>query len=339
MSSSSSSSYSAPKPKQRGGFVVSFDKKESSDHLVKNFADTAVYFSLSGVISLTSQDSFSVVKGTYTAIAGIDVLKALQFSINKTFDKSLTALDQGAFTSGRSAGTVTVSTYAEESDDVPKRAAVTAISKTLQVSASGLDRDLNILFAFADPNNDQLYHTQFPTAWRVAYLSKGLNNIFSATYIAQYAVGAIQLVNGNIVTPTVWTDAAPGDLWNFTFTNNTYHLDLSKAGDPNNTNTPITVLNSTGGPNPIAVGFDNSGSFNIALEQNSVGNSQTARFLFTPVLNAWVVSDYVQNQVLSSEILSPALFGQAGLNLLSLTPVTNFKFVQNPDGSYAISQV
>lgn len=234
---------------------------------------------------------------------------------------------------------MTVAPFKIEDEDVPKRAEVaSAVSKTIVVSAGGLDRDLNILFAFSDPNNDQLYHTQFPTAWKVAYLSKGLNNIFSATYVAQYAIGAVQLVNGNIITPTVWTDAAPGDNWNLTFSNNTYHLDLSKPGDPSNTNSPITVLNSTGGPNPIGVGFDNSGNWNIALEQNSVGNNQTARFLFTPVLNAWVVSDYVQNQVLSSEILSPPLFGVKGLNLLSLTPVSNFKFAQNPDGSYTITQ-
>jgi len=319
--------------------VVSFDKKESGDFFVSHFDEAALYFSLTGVISLLSHDSFSLVKGTYTAIGGVDVLRALQFSVNKTFNKALTALDLGAFTSGRSAGTVTVSGYLRElEEDVPKRAASTAISKTLVVNASGLDRDLNILFAFSDPNNDQLYHTQFPTAWKVAYFSKGLNNIFSATYVAQYAVGAIQLVNGNLVTPTVWTDTTPGDNWSLTFTNNTYHLTLTKPGDPANTNVPITALNNTGGPNPIAIGFDNNGSFNIALTQNSVGNSQTARFLFTPVLNAWVVSDFVQNQVLSSEILSPPLWGANGINLLSLGPITTFNFVQNPDGSYNITQ-
>ncbi len=66
-----------------------------------------------------------------------------------------------------------ISTFAKEGD-APKRAKLLGVSKTLVVSASGLDRDLNILFAFQDPNNKELYSTQFPTAWRVAYLSKGI---------------------------------------------------------------------------------------------------------------------------------------------------------------------
>lgn len=338
MSSSSKIPIIRPIPKQRGGFVVTFDKKSSGEYFVHHFDDTASYFALTGTIYLGAQEAVGVVRGVYTAIGGVDVLKSLQFAVNKTFDPTLTALDPGAFDSGRTNGTVTTTSFPEE--DVPKRADVSsAVSKTIIVSAGGLDRDLNILFAFEDPSNDQLFTTQFPTAWRVAYLSKGLNNVFSATYIAQYAVGATQLVNGNIVTPTVWTDAAPGDLWTLTLTNNTYHIDKTKAGDPTNTNTPITVLNNTGGFNPIAVGFDNSGTFNIALTQTSVGQNQTARFLFTPILNAWVVSDYVQNQVLKSEIVGAPLFGAKGLNLLGLTPVTQFKFAQGGDGNYSITQV
>jgi len=215
-----------------------------------------------------------------------------------------------------------------------------SIRKAITINSFGLTNDVQLLLTFVDLTNDQIWKTQFPVAWKVVHFASDsflrtptvapyFQGTASVIYESQLAVSSAQVQSGNIVTAATYKAASLGDTWSLTYSNNTYKLALDSTGTSN----VVNVVNDTGSRSDIGFGFIVNNNINLALVQQRVGNTNVAKFLFTPRLRIYATSNYVENEVLTSEVVSPLLWDQ---NLLALGNQTTLGLYENPDGSYAI---
>jgi len=214
------------------------------------------------------------------------------------------------------------------------------IRKAITINSFGLTNDVQLLLTFVDLSNDQLWRSQFPVAWKVVHFASDttlrtptvapyFQGTASVIYESQLAVSSAQIESGNIVSAATYKAASLGDIWSLTFSNNTYKLALDSRGTSN----IVNVLNATGSRSNIGFGFIVNNSINVALVQKNVGNTNVAKFLFTPRLRIYATSNFVENEVLTSEVVSPLLWDQ---NLLALGSQTTLGLYENADGSYVI---
>jgi len=187
------------------------------------------------------------------------------------------------------------------------------------------------MLTFNDPDNHKIFKTQFPTAWKVLHFAPSAHGVANITYKSQLAVAGVEVDASNIVTPTTWENAGPGDEWSLTYADSTYGLKQDVAGGGKGT---VNVTNKTGGPSPIAIGFNKSDDLNILMVETGVGNTQTAQFDFHPVLTAYATSNFQETQLITAQVVSPVLWSK---NVVSLDLHTNLTLVQNADGSYTLA--
>lgn len=260
-------------------------------------------------------------------------MEALQFAVNRAFHPTLTVLSPSA--KSPTEGTVSKQVQHRRLEKLPSSfslAAATPFSVTFTVAANNLSRDAQLLLTFIDPSNKKLFVEQFPIAWKVIYFAKGNHNTVRLTYTAQLAVFGATIGQGNLVTPTTWSDVTMGDNWSIDFTNNTYQLKLVSGADPNQPTTITNVQNVSKGLLNLGCGFDDKDNLNPVIV-SAVGATNFFQFDFHPVLQAYVTSQYTETQMISSNVVSPLLWSQDLTGVMNGSVLT---LTENPNGSYTL---
>jgi hypothetical protein len=218
----------------KGGFSISFKDGKNYEHFLAQLEIFVTAFSSLGSVDIQTHSSGQYISGQYeTSISRAEVGGVLQFAVNRTFRPTLTILSNSAKEPAEGVVSLDNNRLAKApSFKLPRTANIAAFAApfvlNFTVKAKGLSRDTQLLLTFIDPNNTQLFQTQFPTAWRVIYFAKGNHNSVPLTYTSQLAIFGGSITQSNLVTPTTWADVSMGDVWTANYTNNTYQLNLEK---------------------------------------------------------------------------------------------------------------
>ncbi|KAG2072240.1 hypothetical protein BDR04DRAFT_1096814 [Suillus decipiens] len=137
-----------------------------------------------------------------------------------------------------------------------------------------------------------------------------------ATYTSQLAFSKPQVVDGNIIDAETSVKINDSEKTSLTEANDVYHFSSPQAGTPG----VLQAVNNTGAVQDIAVGLD--------------GSHVTARF--TPVLRAYITSDYQETAIIRGAIDTPAIWSQ---NLAGLAESTTWTLKRDlATGHYTLVQ-
>ncbi|KAG2339415.1 hypothetical protein BDR05DRAFT_891829, partial [Suillus weaverae] len=155
-----------------------------------------------------------------------------------------------------------------------------------------------------------------------------------ATYTSQLAFSIPQVENGNIIDAETCVKINDSEKTTLTEANNVYSFSAPQAG----TAGVLQAVNSTGDVQDIAVGFMSKGQLmpTPALYFNGVGDGSHVSAKFTPVLRAYITSDYQETAIIRGAIDTPAIWTR---NLAELAPSTTWNLTRDPaTGRYTIAQ-
>ncbi|KAG1846404.1 hypothetical protein DFJ58DRAFT_799177 [Suillus subalutaceus] len=164
-----------------------------------------------------------------------------------------------------------------------------------------------------DADMEGLYEDFFPVVWKVSKFGKTGPYRAHATYTSQLAFSKPQVVDGNIIDAETCVKINDSEKTTLTEANDVYHFSPPHAG----VSGVLQAVNSTGAIQDIAVGFMSPGDLmpKPALYFNGVGDGSHVTARFTPVLRAYITSDYQETAIIRGAIDTPAIWSQdlAGL--------------------------
>ncbi|KAG1813779.1 hypothetical protein EV424DRAFT_1415543 [Suillus variegatus] len=201
------------------------------------------------------------------------------------------------------------------------------------------------------PNVDGLYEDVFPIVWKVSKFGKSGPYRATATYTAQLAFSRAQVESGKVISAATSVNINNGEKTTLTEANDVYHFSPPQAG----TSGILQAQNHTGSIQEIAVGFVNRGDFmpTPVLYFSDVGYVTFPIFLlqsvhntkfrdgsrvtakFTPVLRAYITSDYEETSILRGQVDTPAIWSQ---DLTGLAQNTTWNLSRDANtGRYTIT--
>ncbi|KAG1813776.1 hypothetical protein EV424DRAFT_1415529 [Suillus variegatus] len=201
------------------------------------------------------------------------------------------------------------------------------------------------------PNVEGLYEDVFPIAWKVSKFGKSGPYRATATYTAQLAFSRAQVADGKVISAATSVNINNGEKTILTEANEVYHFSTPQAG----TSGILQAQNHTGSIQEIAVGFVNKGDFipTPVLYFSDVGYVIFPVFLlqsvhsikcregshvtakFTPVLRAYITSDYEETSILRGQVDTPAIWSQ---DLTGLAQNTTWNLSRDANtGRYTIT--
>ncbi|KAG1777069.1 hypothetical protein EV702DRAFT_1105493 [Suillus placidus] len=195
-------------------------------------------------------------------------------------------------------------------------------TRNLTFQSNELGKDVSIMLTF-DGAMEGLYEDFFPVVWKVSKFGKTGGLAFSKP----------QVENGNIIDAATCVKINNSEKTTLTEANEVYQFSAPKAG----TTGVLQAVNSTGAVQDIAVGFMSKGQLmpTPALYFNGVGDGSHVTAKFTPVLRAYITSDYQETAILRGAIDTPAIWSR---NLAELAPSTTWTLTRDPaSGKYTIA--
>ncbi|KDR77683.1 hypothetical protein GALMADRAFT_410617 [Galerina marginata CBS 339.88] len=142
---------------------------------------------------------------------------------------------------------------------------------------------------------------------------------------------SVQVNAGNIVSAMADTVISIGQQTQLVVSGGGVKFNPPTAGNAGE----LDATNMTGEDQGLAVGFIGEGGFpNPLLVWQNVGNENTIQAEFTPIISAYVTSDYQQTQLITGQIVSPVLLNQ---NLALLPTQQLYTLSMKSDGSYFIT--
>ncbi|KAG1864399.1 hypothetical protein F4604DRAFT_2028187 [Suillus subluteus] len=182
-------------------------------------------------------------------------------------------------------------------------------TRNLTFQSNDLGKEATIMLTF-DADMEGLYEDFFPVVWKVSKFGKDGAH---ATYTSQLAFSKPQVVDGNIIDAETCVKINDSEKTTLTEANDIYHFSPPHAG----VSGVLQAVNSTGSIQDIAVGFMSPGDLmpKPALYFNGVGDGSHVTARFTPVLRAYITSDYQETAIIRGAIDTPAIWSQdlAGL--------------------------
>jgi len=210
--------------------------------------------------------------------------------------------------------------------------------RNLVFRSRNLGRDSTFVLTFDDSKIPGIYHTVFPTAFKVTAFGATGPYDFPVTYVQRLGVTRAVVSGGTVIPASTYTDINVGQ-----------KTELSKSGDPAiyRFSTPSTISpptkqfvaqNVTNGRENIGIGFfertDRAPSQILVFEDVGAGSSVQAEF--TPILRAYITTDYKENAILRGQISTPVLFTE---NLVNLPENTDWMLTYNPgSGAYRVER-
>ncbi|KAG1777508.1 hypothetical protein EV702DRAFT_1101677 [Suillus placidus] len=207
-------------------------------------------------------------------------------------------------------------------------------TRNLTFQSNELGKDVSIMLTF-NGAMEGLYEDFFPVVWKVSKFGKTGSYSAKATYTSQLAFSKPQVENGNIIDAATCVKINNSEKTTLTEANEVYQFSAPKAG----TTGVLQAVNSTGAVQDIAVGFMSKGQLmpTPALYFNGVGDGSHVTAKFTPILCAYITSDYQETAILRGAIDTPAIWSR---NLAELSPSTTWSLTRDAaSGKYMITQV
>ncbi|KAG2340262.1 hypothetical protein BDR05DRAFT_950540 [Suillus weaverae] len=192
-------------------------------------------------------------------------------------------------------------------------------TRHLTFQANNLGKEASIMLAF-DNNMEGLYEDFFPVVWKCI---QGLSDLHEP------------VVDGNLISAETSVKINDSEKTTLTEVNDVYHFSVPQAG----TAGVLQAVNSTGAVQDMAVGFINKGDLmpTPALYFNDVGDGSHVTARFTPVLRAYITSDYQETAILRGAIDTPAIWTH---DLTALAESTTWNLERDAvTGHYTLVQV
>ncbi|KAG1870503.1 hypothetical protein C8R48DRAFT_85395 [Suillus tomentosus] len=179
--------------------------------------------------------------------------------------------------------------------------------KNLTFQSNDLGKDVTLMLAWS-PNVEGLYENVFPIVWKARKFAKSGPYRATATYTAQLAFARAQVENGQVVSAATSVNINNGEKTTLTEANDVYYFSTPQMG----TSGILQAQNDTGSIQEIAVGFINKGDFmpTPVLYFSDVGHGSRVTAKFTPVLQAYITSDYEETSILRGQVDTPAIWSQ-----------------------------
>ncbi|KAG1759462.1 hypothetical protein EDD22DRAFT_141591 [Suillus occidentalis] len=206
-------------------------------------------------------------------------------------------------------------------------------TRNLTFQSNDLGKEASLMLTF-DADMDGLYEESFPVVWKVAKFGKSGPYRANATYTSQLAFSKPQVVDGNIIDAETCVKINVGEKTFLTEANEVYHFSAPAAGASGT----LQAVNNTGAIQDIAVGFMTKGDLmpKPALYFTDVGDGSNVTARFTPVLRAYITSDYQETAIIRGAIDTPAIWTQ---DLAALSQSTTWTLARDPaTGRYTMTQ-
>ncbi|KAG1799899.1 uncharacterized protein HD556DRAFT_1345730 [Suillus plorans] len=204
--------------------------------------------------------------------------------------------------------------------------------KNLTFQSNDLGKEVTIMLAWS-PNVEGLYEDVFPIVWKVSKFGKSGPYRATATYTAQLAFARAQVESGKVISAATSVNINNSEKTILTEANDVYHFSPPQAG----TAGILQAQNHTGSIQEIAVGFVNKGDFmpTPVLFFSDVGDGSRVTAKFTPVLRAYITSDYEETSILRGQVDTPAIWSQ---DLTGLAQNTTWNLSRDANtGRYTIT--
>ncbi|KAG2151227.1 uncharacterized protein EDB93DRAFT_1249423 [Suillus bovinus] len=204
--------------------------------------------------------------------------------------------------------------------------------RNLTFQSNNLGKEVTIMLAWS-PSVEGLYEDVFPIVWKVTKFGKEGPYRATATYTSQLAFSRAQVEGGKVISAATSVNINNGEKTILTEANDVYHFSPPQAGNPG----ILQALNHTGSIQEMAVGFVNRGDImpTPVLYFKDVGDSSRVTAKYTPVLRAYITSDYEETAILRGQVDTPAIWSQ---DLTALAQNTTWNLARDPNtGRYTIT--
>jgi len=168
----------------------------------------------------------------------------------------------------------------------------------------------DLLLTFDKQSMEGVYSIFNPVAWKVTSFPAGGGGSFKATYTADLAFTRAQIDGGSQVSASYFTHINVGEETTLTVTSPgppatyAFSTPVTWPGAPPD---EFQCINQTGGFQNIGVGFYEEGlqDPDTSIVINNVpDNGSSVAAQFTPILSAYVITGFVQNQIITAQIQS-----------------------------------
>ncbi|KAG2747894.1 hypothetical protein P692DRAFT_20834462 [Suillus brevipes Sb2] len=197
-------------------------------------------------------------------------------------------------------------------------------TRNLTFQSNDLGKEATLMLTF-DAQMDGLYEEFLPVVWKVSKFGKSGPYRANATYTSQLAFSKPQVVDGNIIDAETCVKVNVGEKTTLTEANEVYHFSSPIKGASN----ALQAVNNTGAIQDIAVGFMTKGDLmpKPALYFTDVGDGSHVTARFTPILRAYITSDYQETAIIRGAIDTPAVWME---DLASLPQSTTWNLTRDP---------
>ncbi|KAG9041234.1 hypothetical protein FS842_002632 [Serendipita sp. 407] len=179
-----------------------------------------------------------------------------------------------------------------------------------------------------------LYKDTYPVCWRVGTFAANSPGAMIVTYQNQLAYTRPQVVNGNIVACSTWQDINVGQKTTLNKNSNgVYSFNGTKPGEDGY----LIAANNCGDIEEMSIGFVTAPGMppNQVLYFDNIGQGSNVTTQFTPVLSAYVTSQYQQTQILRGAIQTAEIWKE---DLSPLKETTTLIFARNKvTGQYTLT--
>ncbi|EGN93641.1 hypothetical protein SERLA73DRAFT_189372 [Serpula lacrymans var. lacrymans S7.3] len=197
--------------------------------------------------------------------------------------------------------------------------------RNLVIRTVDLGVDVTLLLAFDKDLEGGIYKDYFPVVWRVTPFGAKGPFALRATYTSQLTFLKPQVANNNIIGAETYTDISYNESTTLTKSGGVFYFSPPTTGKENY----MVALNDTGSPQDIAIGFKDGGDPwpKPALYFNNVGQNSNVTAQFTPILRAYITSDYQETDILRGAIQTKAIWE---VNLAELRETTTWNLSREP---------
>ncbi|KAG8854917.1 hypothetical protein FRB91_002977 [Serendipita sp. 411] len=211
----------------------------------------------------------------------------------------------------------------------------TQFTRTLYIVNQGdLPDDTTLMLSFEPIEG--LYRDTYPVCWRVGTFAAEKPGAMIVTYKNQLAYTRPQVLNGNIVSCSTWQNINVGQKTTLNKNSNgVYSFDGVSAGQDGY----LIAANNCGDIQEMSIGFETTPGMppSQVLYFDNIGQGSNVTTQFTPLLSAYVTSQYQQTEILRGEIQTPNIWTQ---DLAKLKETTTLIFSRNKaTGQYSLKPV
>lgn len=208
-------------------------------------------------------------------------------------------------------------------------------TRNLTFKSNNLSKKVTLMLTF-DSDMDGLYEDFFPVVWKAITFEKSGQCTARATYTSQLFFSKLQVVDGNIIDSETCVKINVGEKTSLTEVGGVCRFSLPLAGRAG----VLRAVNNTGAIQDIAVGFMTEGDCYMptpALYFNDVGDNSHVTVKFTPILRAYITSDYRETDIIQSAMDTSAIWTE---DLTALSEDTTFNLTRDSNtGHYMLTQV